>query len=187
MRLTPIDPTVLTHEQGIIFHFCKLIEERTRLGLDLRLTESEGYYSSQQISVQVVSTVDAGECHILRIVIPVRSNFYGAAVPIWNFAEEVIENLGGLDGYFVPTTFTKVRRNPGVSGGVVQYRATDKNWVSYGTLTGISSAFIGPLTTLYAVAGGTYYKYVLGVSSSWMAISQPEYTTALESAKSIAL
>lgn len=187
MRLTPIDPTVLTHEQAIIFHFTKLIEEKTRLGLDLRLTESEGYYSSQQISVQVVPTVDAGECHVLRIVIPVRSNFYGAPSPVWNFADEIIENLGGLDGFYIPTTFTKVRLNPQVSIGVVQYRMPDKTWVTYGSLTSVSAAFIGPAVTLYSLSGGAYFKFISGVSLSWVGITQAEYNTALQSSQAIVL
>ena len=187
MRLTPFDSTVLTHEQGIMFHFAKLIAEKTRLGIDLRLTESEGYYSSQQISVQTVSTVDAGDCHILRIVIPVRANYYGSALSVWQFAEEIIENLGGLDGYYIPTTFTKVRLNPQISNGVVQYRASDKTWVSYGTLTSVSGAFIGPSLTLYAVSNGTYYKFVSGNSSSWTGITQADYNAALQTAQAVIL
>lgn len=187
MRLTPIDPTVLTHEQAIIFHFVKLIHEKTRLSLDLRLTESEGYYSSQQISIQTVSTVDAGECHVLRIVIPVRANYYGSSSPVWNYADEVIENLGGLDGFYVPTTFTKVRYTDTISNGVVQYRLRDKTWVSYGTLTGITSAFIGPAVALYAVSAGAYYRFISGVSTSWVSIPLAEYNTALQSSQSIIL
>lgn len=187
MRLTPIDVTVLTHEQAIIFHFVKLIAEKTRLNLDLRLTESEGYYSSQQISVQTVSTVDAGECHVLRIVIPVRPNYYGAASSVWNFAEEIIENLGGMDGFYIPTTFTKVRLNPQLSSGVIQYRMLDKTWVTYGSLNSISAAFIGPAVTLYAVSAGVYYKFISGVSTSWVSILLVEYNNALQSSQSIIL
>ena len=187
MRLVPLDSTVLTHEQAIMFHFVKLIHERTRLSLDLRLTESEGYYSSQQISVQTVNTVDAGECHVLRIVIPVRANYYGASAPVWQFAEEIIENLGGMDGFYIPTTFTKVRYTNTISGGVVQYRLPDKTWVSYGSLTSISSAFIGPAVTLYAVSAGAYYKFISGVSTSWVSIPVVEYNTALQSSQSIIL
>lgn len=187
MRLVPFDATVTTHEQGIIFHFCKLIAEKTRLNLDLRLTESEGYYASQQISVQQVSTVDAGPCHVFRIVIPVRENFYGASSSVWTFADEVIENLGGLDGFYIPTTFTKVRFNADISSGVVQYRLPTKTWVSYGTLTGIASAFIGPAVTLYAISAGAYYRFISGTSTSWVSITQSEYTTASQSSQSIIL
>ena len=187
MRLTPNDPSVVTHEQQIMFSVCKLIAEKSRLGLDLRLTESEGYYSSQQISVQVVPTVDAGECHVIRVVIPVRSNFYGSASPVWNFADEIIENLGGLDGFYVPTTFTKVRLNPSISAGVVQYRLPDKNWVNYGTLTGISTAFIGPSLTLYSQSGSAYYKYILGQSTSWVSCSNSDFVAAFNSTQSISI
>lgn len=187
MRLVPFDPTVLTHEQGIIFHFCKLIAEKTRLNLDLRLTESEGYYASQQISVQQVNTVDAGPCHVFRIVIPVRENFYGAASSVWTFADEVIENLGGLDGFYIPTTFTKVRLNADISGGVVQYRLPSKIWVNYGTLTAITAAFIGPAITLYAMSAGAYYKFISGTSTSWVSILLAEYNTASQSSQSIIL
>ena len=187
MRLVAFDASVLTHEQAILFHYSKLIEERNRLGLDLRLTEAEGYYSSQQLSVQLVDTVDAGPCHVIRFVIPVRANFYGAASPVWQFADEIIENLGGLDGFYVPTTFTKVRRNSTVSGGVIQYRDTSKTWITLGTVLGITAAFIGPLTTLYGMVGTVYYKWVLGTSTAWAVILAAEYTAAQTNAKSITL
>lgn len=50
------------------------------------ITEAQGYFPSDVISIQEIKTVDGGSRHILRVLMPVNPAYYGASQSVYQFA-----------------------------------------------------------------------------------------------------
>lgn len=90
MLLTPKPSTVATHEQNIVWSITELIKAQNNSGyLPTQITEANGYYPSDIVSVVPIRTVDGGYRHVLRILMPVNPGYYGAAFPVWQFVGDI--------------------------------------------------------------------------------------------------
>lgn len=94
MNLTasPARPvSVLTHEQNIIWSTSELIRGRSLMSTKPALvTEQYGFYPSNRISVVPIDTVDGGECHVVRLLIPVASQFYASTSLIYPLVGTIV-------------------------------------------------------------------------------------------------
>jgi hypothetical protein len=94
MILGTIPPEIQTKEAMIVWAFSGL---RSALKDSVptpqypeKITEAAGYFPSDILAVQELSTIDGGERHIIRILMPVDPQYYGSTTPVWQFVGTVV-------------------------------------------------------------------------------------------------
>lgn len=88
---TPRPAAILTHEQNIVWSTSELIRARAALvSRPPQVTEQYGYYPSDVISATPLGTVDAGDVHVIRVLMPVSSGYYGASASLWTFVGTIV-------------------------------------------------------------------------------------------------
>ena len=163
-----------------------MIRAKKQAALNLQVIEAQGFYASEVLSVTPIRTVDGGDRHIVRLLLPVSADFYGASRPVWEFSSDVLGGGGGvgLDGVFIPTTTTKVRYNPDINNGIVEV-LNGTVWTNIAGGSNVRVAFIGVDKNIYIkVTDGTYYYASYTNLTAWPATSQASYdiqTTGLGS------
>lgn len=91
MLLTPRSTTVTTHEENIMWSVSELIQGQHANGLaPTQITEANGYYPSDVITVTPIRTVDGGYRHVVRILMPVDPLYYGSSTPVYEFAGNIV-------------------------------------------------------------------------------------------------
>jgi hypothetical protein len=95
MLLGTVPPEVLTKEAMIVWAFATLRQAMNDApdspAYPKRITETAGFFPSEVIQIQELSTVDGGPRHILRVVMPIDPNYYGSSSPVWQFAETLVQ------------------------------------------------------------------------------------------------
>lgn len=51
-----------------------------------KVTEAQGFFPSDVVSIQEISSVDGGPRHVLRVLMPVNPAYYGASNPVYQYA-----------------------------------------------------------------------------------------------------
>lgn len=89
MIIGTIPPSIATMEQLITWGISELRRELSEANptaqYPAKITEAQGYFPSDVIAIQEVSTVDGGSRHILRVLMPVSPAYYGASAPVHEF------------------------------------------------------------------------------------------------------
>jgi hypothetical protein len=90
MILGIIPPEITTKEQLIVWAVAELrrdISANTPTPtFPDKITEAQGFFPNDIITIQELVTIDGGPRHILRIAMPVDPEYYGASSAVWNFA-----------------------------------------------------------------------------------------------------
>lgn len=90
MLLTQKPGGVTTHEQNILWSMAELRKglyaQASTTAHPHKVLESQGYYPSDVLSVTELKTIDGGDRHAVRLLIPVDSDYYGSGNPVWEFA-----------------------------------------------------------------------------------------------------
>ena len=161
MLLTPLPTDVTTHEQNILWSFTKLKTALAAATLSVtnpkQVIESQGYYASEIISIQEIASVDGGPRHILRILMPVKPEYYGSSNPVWKFAGVIVGGTIGLEGVNIPARSdgVKVRFN---NAAIEKSTDGGSSWSVWGGLS------INTLEAYIASDGRLYIKSVNGYS-----------------------
>lgn len=164
MLLKPIPTQITTQEQLVVWAVSELRNRLYSQGTTVlsphQITESQGYYPSDVVSIQEIRSVDAGPRHILRVLMPVAPGYYGASTPVWQFAGLIVGGgTAGSEGVRIPgqSDGVKVRWN-----NMAIEKSTDAGvtWSVWGTLTtNIVEAYIASDGKLY-VKGTNGFAYV---------------------------
>jgi hypothetical protein len=199
MLLTPKPSTVLTHEQNILWSVAAILERLSTRPENpktpLKLTESEGYYPSDVVSVTPINTKDGGARHVVRLLIPVSGEYYGSSSPVWMFATNMASDSVGLVGFFVPAKSWTIRLNPSVNNGAIQRLNTDGTWWtgagSAGSSEYIVNAYVGADNCLWVEYGapyvGQYAKNSLGSVWDWPVVTKAAFDVIASAPTSIKL
>jgi hypothetical protein len=195
MLLGPKPATVLTHEQNIAWSLSEIISELENPTLSdalfpVQVTESQGYYPSEVISVQPVRTVDGGFRHIYRVLMPIAAASYAGSKAVWDFVKPIAPGMSriGLGGVVVPGKSDRVRYNPDLSNGSVEYQS-GLSWINIASGSNVRHAWIGGDGNIYIrVVDGTYY-YVSPPNwgSGWVASTEAVYKAQITAIAAIRL
>lgn len=94
MIIGTIPPDIATMEQLITWGVSELRRELSEANPSAqypqRITEAQGYFPSEVIAIQEISTIDGGSRHILRILMPVAAAYYGANQPVYQFCGQIL-------------------------------------------------------------------------------------------------
>jgi hypothetical protein len=194
MLLGPIPSTVKTHEQNIAWSFSELLKELENptvsdVTYPLQITESQGYYPSDVLSVQNVRTVDGGYRQILRMLMPIAAASYGGSKSVWEFVRPIAPGMSGVGmvGAVIPDRSERVRYNPDLSNGAVEYQS-GSTWVNIAGGTNVRHAWIGGDKNIYIrVADGSFYYCPPGQWSSWLPSTEATYKTQVNATGAIRL
>ncbi len=167
--------SVLTHEQNIAWSLSEIIKELENPSLSnapfpLQVTESQGYYPSEVISVQPVRTVDGGFRHIYRILMPISAASYSGSKAVWDCVGSIAPGMSrvGSVGVIIPGKTDRVRFSP--ENGIMEY-LNGSVWTKVSTGANMRHGWIGGDSNLYVkVADGTYYFFP---TANWNATWQP--------------
>ena len=135
-----------------------------------KVIEAEGYYASDVISIQEISPPIGPPRHIIRILVPVNPEYYGASQPVWEFAGALALGLDtpiGLLGLRTPNFDSQLRYNPvgvgqaGTPGIIERKLGTEPEWNNTwaGASGGVDEAYFvinGPTPGLWIKQTATY-------------------------------
>lgn len=89
MVIGTIPPDIATKEQLLVWVVSEIRADiaanSPTATYPAKITEAQGYYPSDVISIQEISTIDGGDRHILRILMPVDPAYYGASNPVYQY------------------------------------------------------------------------------------------------------
>lgn len=94
MVIGTIPADIATKEQLIVWAVAEIRRELAAANASVQypkqITEAQGYFPSDVIAIQEISTVDGGSRHILRVLMPVSPAYYGADAPVYQFCGQIL-------------------------------------------------------------------------------------------------
>lgn len=187
MLLSSRPSEITTHEQNILWSFSqlktKLAASSASTAYPLQITEAQGYYPSEIVSVQEIASVDGGPRHVLRILMPVSPEYYGSPIPVWRFAKSIAGGGGiGMDGFLIPGSTDRFRFNPVAANGSLEKLAGGTTtWSNIGGSNELLSIHYGLDGTFYT-AGRDGKNYSVSTSSlAFTLITAAAYAAAIAS------
>lgn len=137
MLMTPRPLDITTHEENILWSFTQIKTNLSAATISTQypkqIIEAQGYYASEVVSVQEISSVDGGPRHILRILMPVVPAYYGSSNPVWKFVRSIIGGGGvGMEGFLIPGGTDRFRLNTTGSGAFERLPGGSATWVNLG-------------------------------------------------------
>jgi chorismate mutase len=95
MLLGTIPPEILTKEAMIVWAVATLREGMVDAvdspAFPKKITETNGFFPSDVISLQELNTVDGGYRHVIRVLMPVDPSYYGGSNSVWQYAETLVQ------------------------------------------------------------------------------------------------
>jgi len=187
MLLTPRPPEIITHEQNILWSFAQI---KTALAAAAaapeypkQVIEAMGFFASEVVSIQEISSVDGGPRHVLRVLMPVTPDYYGSSNPVWKFAKSIAPGGEiGMNGLLIPGTTDRFRFNRSVNSGCVErLQSGSTTWVNVGQSGSFSGAVYGSDGKLYAShSQGAFYSLDLATNPlTFISINATQYAAAV--------
>lgn len=180
MKLSVTPPTVLEHEQNILYSISEIRKMLASQPINdvcpRRVIESEGYAGSDVANIQEILCPDGVTRLVARVLIPVDRAWMGAAAPIWTFAGKVALGLDsnlGMNGMIVPGSSFRVRYNPGLSNGATQHMditAVNPVWDSAVWGSDVDKAYLvtnGPMKGIWAKQIAPYNTCQFSYPGNW--------------------